>query len=274
MDSFDVSNVDEYKQMSIQEKKMLKAVYKERRGERPGDRRSRRELAAAFHLTIKYRELMSIASTHLIEEVVHNTFLAPPYLPSAMPLEELKQIFIDDLRIEIHHRGKYLLLRSITPPERMVTAIMIIVEDEREDGMVLQLYHQDDKQDQPATSIIKQDDVFIVKEPYFRVMADGNYGIRVDHVSDFVRIDPCDKRVPIQWAPRVIDLDNTANDWKLKGNDALKLEQYRLAVQRYWCTPFLNCLSMVANSRCAVIPRPWDAQPPSKKRRQCNLIAH
>ena len=156
----------------------------------------------------------------------------------------------------------------------MVTAIMTIVEDEREDGMVLQLYHQDDKQDQPATSIIKQDDVFIVKEPYFRVMADGNYGLRVDHVSDFVRIDPCDKRVPIQWAPRVIDLDNTANDWKLKGNDALKLEQYRDAVQWYWCTPFLNCLSMIANSRCAVIPRPWDAQPPSKKGRQCNLIAH
>ena len=61
---------------------------------------------------------------------------------------------------------------------------------------MLQLYQQDDKKDQPATSILKQNDIVLVKEPYFKVMANGQYGLCVDHVSGLVRVESCDKRVP------------------------------------------------------------------------------
>lgn len=104
---------------------------------------------------------------------------------------------IKDLRLETHHRGNCLLLRSITPPNKM-TAIMVIVEDEMKDAVMLQLYQQVDKMHRPATSILNQNDVCLVKEPYFKVMADGNYGLRVDHVSDLVKIEPRDQRVFLQ----------------------------------------------------------------------------
>ena len=160
-------------------------------------------------------------------------FLPPPYLPSIAPLEELKKIFIKDLRLETNHRGDYLLLRLITHPARM-TAIMAIVEDEREDAVLLQLYQQDDKKVRPATSILKHNDIVIIKEPYFKVIGDGEYGLRVDHVSDLVRIELCDERVPRQWTPRVVDLDKTVDDWKLEGNEAtmeLKRVRCRLGEQ-------------------------------------------
>jgi hypothetical protein len=239
MDVHDVSHLHGYMQMLAQQKKILKAAYEEHQGECPEDRKSRRELVNDFEMNCMVQQMH--------EMPMRSSFLPPPYLPSIAPLEELKQTFINNLRLETHHRGKYLLLRSITPSNRM-TAIMAVVEDEREDAVMLQLYHQDDKQDRPATSTLKQNDIIIVKEPYFKVMADGEYGLRVDHVSDLVRIDPGDERVPIQWTPRVLDLDKTADDWKLEGNEAMKRQQYWVAVQKYWCTSSLKYSTVMANS--------------------------
>jgi hypothetical protein len=236
MDTYNVSSLDYYLKLLNKQKKNLKAA-KARQGERPEDRMSQQDLVNGFemHLAVQQIHEWTTAPT---ERMMHSSFLPPPYLPSIAPLEELKQTFIKDLRLETHHRGAYLLLRSITRSNRM-TAIMAIMEDEREDALMLQLYQQDDRKDRPATSILKQNDIVIVKEPYFKVMADGQYGLRVDHVSDLVRVEPCDKRVPGQWAPRISDLDKTVDDWDVEGNEAIKAEQYWLAVQKYWCTPSL-----------------------------------
>ncbi|PGH18369.1 hypothetical protein AJ79_00435 [Helicocarpus griseus UAMH5409] len=71
---------------------------------------------------------------------------------------------------------------------------MAIVEDEMEDVLCLQLYHQD--VDRANDDILPQGTVFIIKEPYLKLMADGNYGIRVDHLSDIVYLPVGDHRFP------------------------------------------------------------------------------
>ena len=107
-----------------------------------------------------------------------------------------------------------------------MTAIMAVAEDKTKDAVVVQLYQQDIKMDRPATSILDQNDVFIVKEPYFKVMADGDYGLRVDHVSDLVKVEPYDQRVPLQWSLQISILDKTADDWKVEGNNAMRRQKY------------------------------------------------
>src|SRR6202043_3212755 len=97
----------------------------------------------------------------------------------------------------------------------------------------LQLYQQDEKNNRPATSIIKQNDVFLVKEPYFKVMADGGYGLRIDHLSDLICIREGNERLPNQWSPRVFVVGKAANDWKLEGNDAMRRQQYWIAIEKY-----------------------------------------
>ena len=250
MDVHDVSHLHGYMQMLVQQKKILKAAYEEHQGERPEDRKSRQELVNDFEMNCMVQQIHQLGTGTAPTEMLDAQFLpATSLFTIHCTTRELKQTFINDLRLETHHRGKYLLLRSITPSNRM-TAIMAVVEDEREDAVMLQLYHQDDKhvQDRPATSILKQNDIIIVKEPYFKVMADGEYGLRVDHVSDLVRIDPGDERVPIQWTPRILDLDKTADDWKLEGNEAMRRQQYWVAVQKYWCTSSLKHSTVMANS--------------------------
>lgn len=93
---------------------------------------------------------------------------------------------IRDLTLETHHRGVYILLRAVTPADTM-TAAMVIVEDEEENVLMLQLYNQEKELSTNGRPI--EGTVMIVKEPYLKVMSDGNYGIRVDHLSD-VRFIP------------------------------------------------------------------------------------
>lgn len=88
---------------------------------------------------------------------------------------------IKDLLLETHHRERYLLLRTVIPTDTM-TAVMAIVEDEDGEVLTLQLYNQGD--DLSGAQDIRQGTVIVVKEPYVKVMADGNYSIRVDHLSD------------------------------------------------------------------------------------------
>jgi hypothetical protein len=64
-------------------------------------------------------------------------------------------------------------------------AIMVL-EDESGDVVMLQIYQQEDEKIRPATAIVKTGTVLLVKEPYFKVMGDGEYGLRVDHLSDVV----------------------------------------------------------------------------------------
>jgi len=234
MDTYDVSTSDQYLQLLVRQKGVLKAA-RARQGERPKDRRSRGELVSNFMIQHTIQQMKQFKTRGDTTEI-HSSFIPPPYPPSIAPFEELKQTFIKDLQLETHHRGNYLLVRSTTPPNRM-TAIMAIVEDERGDAVMLQLYQQDDKNDRPATSVIKQNDVFLVKEPYFKVMADGEYGLRIDHLSDIVCIEAVDERLPKQWGPQVFDVSKTADDWKLEGNDAMGRHQYWLAIERYVFIP-------------------------------------
>ena len=150
MDTCDVSGSSQYIQLLVRQKEFLNAA-RARQGEHPKDRRSREELVNNFMIQ---HTIQQIKQSKRDNTLMYTSFVPPPYPPCIAPLEKLKQMFIKDLQLETHHRGNYLLVRSITPPNRM-TAIMAIVVDEREDAVVLQLYQQDEKSNQPATSIIK-----------------------------------------------------------------------------------------------------------------------
>lgn len=70
------------------------------------------------------------------------------------------------------------------------------MEDENEDVILLQLYQQGDESGRSSAAIISAGTVLLVKEPYFKVMGDGEYGIRVDHLSDVIHLKREDVRIP------------------------------------------------------------------------------
>lgn len=156
--------------------------------------------------------------------------LPTPYLPCVVSFKELKQLYINDLRPSSHHRGGYVMLRAVTPPLRM-SAIISILEDEIGDAVSFQLYQQDEKI-QPAVEDIPQGRVCIIKEPWYKPMTDGSYGIRADHVSDVMLLPEADGKIPLKWRPQTDDVAMTATQLKETGNDALKVGKLLEAIER------------------------------------------
>jgi hypothetical protein len=140
-------------------------------------------------------------------------------------MTQLRCVAIKDLQLETHHRGTYLLLRSITPPSRM-TAIMALMEDENGDVIMLQLYQQEDEDTRAAADIVDVGTLLLVKEPYFKVMGHGKYGLRVDHLSDIIHLERDDARIPDVWQPRLVEIERSTESLKIKGNLAMQEGRY------------------------------------------------
>lgn len=151
--------------------------------------------------------------------------LPPAYAPCVCPSSELQPIAISDMRLETHHRGKGTLVRVLTPPQRM-TSVMAIVEDEQGTALLLQLYYQPDEPTVPVREILQRGDVFLVKEPFFKCATDGAYTLRVDHVSDIVRLDNTDKRIPSKWRMQLLMPKQGSKSIRMEGNAAVKEERW------------------------------------------------
>ena len=99
----------------------------------------------------------------------------------------------------------------------------MLVEDERDDVVLLQMYNQEEEDERKVTSIAPVGAVFFVKEPFFKVTTSGDYSLRVDHLTDVVRLDESrDPLVPAAWRKRIIELkpdEGLADALKKEGND-------------------------------------------------------
>jgi hypothetical protein len=162
-----------------------------------------------------------------------STMVPPPYPPCILPLSALQKISFRELRLETHHRGRFLLVRSLPAPWK-AAGIGTIIEDEEGEALQLQLYHQlrPHAQQETEEALVPAKSVFVIKEPYFKVTGDGGYGVRVDHVSDVVWLAVDDERIPDAWRASVSDHDKEAEQWKEEGNIAFKAGNSREAVVR------------------------------------------
>ncbi|KAJ6178732.1 hypothetical protein N7519_009193 [Penicillium mononematosum] len=118
----------------------------------------------------------------------------------------------------------------LTPTDTM-TAVMAIVEDEDGSVLMLQLYNHEEELS--GAQSLREGTVLVVKEPYVKVMADGDYGIRVDHLSDVSFIPEFDDLVPLSWRKRVTQADANASSWKAKGSEHFEKGDYHSAIQCY-----------------------------------------
>ncbi|KAE8152342.1 hypothetical protein BDV25DRAFT_137917 [Aspergillus avenaceus] len=155
-------------------------------------------------------------------------FLPQAYPPSHTPLQDLKQIHLQDLRQETHHRGSFLILRAITPSKKTIP-VRVVAEDENESVFLVAIYLQDQR---TVEEELGTGSIIIVKEPYVQLTGCGPTELRVDHVSDLLFLPPHDRRVPSCWC---LDRSNlSAQDWKEEGNKRFSERRYRTAIQCYY----------------------------------------
>ncbi|CAI6021747.1 unnamed protein product [Clonostachys chloroleuca] len=227
MDIDDGSSMPEFIKMLHRQKENLRRA-QAKRGEKP-------EFMAPRALIVAKLRLQSMAQRQNPSNdqcFFKTSFLPAAYPPSTESLDELKKMMIKDLHMELHHEGAFLVARSITPPTRL-TGILTAVEDENQDVVTLQLYNQEKETERPVDDIIGEGTVVVLKNPYLKTTSDGSYGLRVDHLSDIIRLERHDERVPSKWRINLYDDSKNALFWKNLGNQFFGNAQYRAAIERY-----------------------------------------
>ncbi|KAJ5605534.1 hypothetical protein N7510_008315 [Penicillium lagena] len=240
MNTIDVSGNPQFVKDMTKQRSVFQAD-RSQKGQQPRGGKPRAELIVdfMFHLAI---------SNNQPGFNLRTSFVPLAYPPCTSPVGDLKQIMIGDLLLETRHRGSYIILRTVTPPHRM-TAIMAIVEDEQDNVVRFQMYHQD-----KTEKVLEEGTVMILKEPYLKVSAtDGGYAIRVDHLSDVIYLPKHDERIPNCWQPRLVEIITSASKWKEVGNGYFYEAKFREALDCY--SEALNCSPKVQEEQALRLNR-------------------
>lgn len=160
---------------------------------------------------------------------MRTTFIGEAYPASIEPIYSLTPILLRDLRLEVHHRGRFLIVKTFCEPVQ-ITAIQNAIEDVQGSVNRLSIYNLPSAT--RLDSVLPQGAIVAVKEPYFKAAADGGVMVRVDHPSDFVMLMASDSLVPPQWR-RESKATMTAPQLKEEGNTAFKQGKWQNARELY-----------------------------------------
>ncbi|KAI8227020.1 hypothetical protein K4K55_008211 [Colletotrichum sp. SAR 10_96] len=243
MDTKDVSNVNEITALF---RRLHQAAERagSRKGETPTDHPPSNILVARFMMA------RSASLARSGDQTTYSTTqVPPPYPPCVRSAASLRPLPISKMKLEEHHRGKQVVIRTMTPPDKM-NAVMAIAEDEEGTAVLLQLYNQ--PEDVKADELLPQSSVHIIKEPFFKVTTDGKYSLRVDHVSDILLLSANDERIPKRWrTPK--QTDGNSEETRLQGNAAVKQQDWGRAERLY--SDALSSATTVAQEQAALLNR-------------------
>jgi tetratricopeptide (TPR) repeat protein len=111
-----------------------------------------------------------------------------------------------------------------------MVAVATCVEDEYGDVEKIAIYNE--REAINPDDLLPVGTIMAVKEPFYKTAVNGDYTIRVDHLSDVVYLDPADERVPLAWqtssSQKVL-----ASEYKHAGNESYKKGQYFEAAEHY-----------------------------------------
>ncbi|EGP88877.1 uncharacterized protein MYCGRDRAFT_39064 [Zymoseptoria tritici IPO323] len=200
-----------------------------RRGQVAQNKPSRADLQDQFSEQAEWELAQELAKP---QGIIRTTIVGYAYSPCILPVAQLKPITIDELRLETHHRGRVLFVKTFGLPLRF-QAVQNCVEDQVGEVDRLSVYNFE--KSLKSTEVLPRGAVFAVKEPYYKVTGDGGVQVRVDHPSDLVKMSEDDARVPLGLQPKLRELreDDSAEQWKAKGNEAFKMKDFRGAVNAY-----------------------------------------
>ncbi|GKT53773.1 TPR domain-containing protein [Colletotrichum tofieldiae] len=248
MDIKDVSEIEEFSAF-FQQLQVTAEQARSRKGQVPRDHPPPDMLADQFNMERMRAIAMSATNTGTLN--IKTSQMPSAYLPCSRAANELQPLSISKMRLEEHHRGKYVIVRTMTWP-RKINVVMAIVKDEEGTAALLQLYNQPEESAVDIEDLLPQHSVCLIKEPFFKVATDGKYSLRVDHVGDFCLLYGNDERVPSRWRS-VPQFAPDSERIRLRGNTAVGQKKWGRAEKLY--TEALAAAMTPEQERAALLNR-------------------
>lgn len=128
--------------------------------------------------------------------------------------DSLQTIQLKELRLEIRHHDKLLLLRLTEDPQRF-SGLVAPVEDVTGSSELISIPFADP--DLQPFEVLQKGSILAVKEPYFGMSVMHTYAVCISHLSDMVRLSEKDFRVPAAWRRPA---EPSVEAWKSAGDQA------------------------------------------------------
>lgn len=157
------------------------------------------------------------------------TYHGEAYPPCIVALSSLKTISLRDLKLEIHHRGRVLVVKTFFEPKRLAS-IMTAVEDQNGDVDRVALYNV--PINKSMDRLLPNNAIVAVKEPYYTSTIDGGVLIRIDHPSDLIQLSSDSSLIPSNMKP-VSKTSLSPTELKETGNEVFKRHDWEVAVDCY-----------------------------------------
>ncbi|KAF7187933.1 SET and MYND domain-containing protein 5 [Pseudocercospora fuligena] len=160
---------------------------------------------------------------------------AEPYPPCVRSLHQLQSVQLSELRRETHHRGKMVIVRTISRLLLHHHFGVAAVEDESGSPRLMYFFNTQHKSGEAA---MPAGTVLAVKEPYYTLDRSLDlWSIRSEHPNDVLPLSRNHSLVPLSMRMSTMAIDNKgALEWKHDGNVALRPANpggYALAVHFY-----------------------------------------
>ncbi|KAJ6785903.1 hypothetical protein PWT90_05544 [Aphanocladium album] len=179
-----------------------------------------------------------MASAPNLEDTMFFPFMPDPtpqqrsYVPCTKPVDSLKPMLVSQMKPRKHHRGRMALVRVCIDPGRWLAAVAAVVEDEKGTAVPLFAYNMPIPADAHEDTVLPKGGLFLIKEPYLKLKEQRDaYAIRVDHVTDLVRLDEDDARISKVW--RSSASSGSSLDLRLQGNTEIKRGNWFAAQRLY-----------------------------------------
>ncbi|KAK1987186.1 hypothetical protein LZ30DRAFT_199836 [Colletotrichum cereale] len=248
MDIKDVSEVEHFSAF-FQKLQVTAERARDMKGHIPRDHPSPSMLIGGFNVERMQSMLTSVMDHEKFN--IKTSQMPSAYLPCSRPENGIQPLPISKMRLEEHHRGNYVLVRTMTMPHK-INVIMAIVEDEEGTAVLLQLYNQPEEPDFDIEDLLPHNSVCLIKEPFFKKATDGKYSLRVDHVGDFCLLSRDDERIPSRWrsVPHFVpDSENIRS----RGNTAVGQKKWGRAEKLY--TEAIAAATTSEHKRAALLNR-------------------
>ena len=146
---------------------------------------------------------------------------------------DLVPIKLNDMQVNMIHHGKYLQCRTVLDPFYSSSMVVLVADDDKqvETVYIYNYFATVGFTDRDPGQLLPSGTHMVIKEPYLKLMVDGNYNIRVDSPTDIVIL------------PQLVDLNNNINkaigildtveSLIAKGNQFFAKGSYHLAIQVY-----------------------------------------
>lgn len=160
-----------------------------------------------------------------LKENQTSLWIHDPYPPSISPLEKLNKIFVSDMIMGSHHRGSFILLHIDS--KSAFSKGFSSAFDEMGNILFVRILHQDGEH--IYNENLGEPRFLIVKEPYYKELEGTSDGfVMIYHITDIIALSPGDPCMPQIWERQI---DMTADELRLAGNQAVKGKEYYTAIK-------------------------------------------